>query len=359
MPARDDRSSRLADHGEAELPADHWLTAQLGSCPLTRLPIDALLPADSPRQGGTSHSHAELLAEVEGTLPPIVVHGPTMRVVDGMHRVRAAQARGQRDIAAKVYDGTERDAFVIAVKLNVQHGLPLGRAERVAAAERIVDSHPDWSNRMIASATGLSPSTVAQIRKRSSDSIDQLDARRGQDGRVRPLNSAAGRLLAGKLLAERPEASLRAVAREAGVSPSTVQDVRQRLRAGEHPLRDRQRIGTGGAGAVRPEPSRELQPQFVSDPVGRLADLKNDPALRFRDTGRVLLRWLDVHIGGMAHWDDIVHKVPEHLVGTVADLARSHAQAWSRFAEHLERRAIDDGRRARSSESDVGPVEKR
>jgi hypothetical protein len=55
------------------------------------------------------------------------------------------------------------------------------------------------------------------------------------------LDGAAGRRRATELLALRPDATLRQVAREAGISLSTARDVRQRLRRKENPIPSRQR----------------------------------------------------------------------------------------------------------------------
>jgi hypothetical protein len=60
------------------------------------LVIESLVLDMSPRQGGENDEHARALAEPEERLPPIVVHGPSMRVIDGIHRVRAAIIRGER-----------------------------------------------------------------------------------------------------------------------------------------------------------------------------------------------------------------------------------------------------------------------
>ena len=70
-----------------------------------------------------------------------------MRVIDGTHRLRAALLRGVDVIDVLYFDGPDADAFVLAVELNHTHGLPLSRADRTAAAERIIGSHPDWSDR--------------------------------------------------------------------------------------------------------------------------------------------------------------------------------------------------------------------
>lgn len=178
------------------------------------VPLMALLaPAISVRRNGESLAHVRLLADAETDLPPIVVHRPTMRVIDGMHRLRAAALRGSTEIEVRFYEGGEMDAFVLAVQANVTRGLPLSLAERTEAAARIVVSHPNWSDRLIATATGLAPTTVAGIRQRSTESMARVDGRIGKDGRVRPTNSAEGRRRVRTVMAERPGASLREIAK--------------------------------------------------------------------------------------------------------------------------------------------------
>jgi hypothetical protein len=140
--------------------------------------------------------------------------------------------RGEEKIEAKIYHGTDDDAFVFAVRLNVAHGLPLTRADRTAATLRIIESRPQWSDRMIATVVGLSAGTVAKVRRRSTAQNAQSNLRVGKDGRVRPVNSAVGRMKAAELLDEKPTSPIRAIAKEARVSPSTVHDVQQRLRVG-------------------------------------------------------------------------------------------------------------------------------
>jgi hypothetical protein len=91
---------------------------------------------------------------------------------------------------------------------------------------------------MIAITVGLSPRTVAKARHRSTAQSMQSNTRLGKDGRVRPINHAAGRLKVAALLADNPTLPIRAIAQQAGVSCSTVHNVRQRLRAGQHPTPD-------------------------------------------------------------------------------------------------------------------------
>ncbi len=252
--------------------------------------------------------------------------------------------RSEKEIEAQIYHGTDADAFVHAVRMNITHGLPLTRADRTAAAVRIIGSHPQWSNRMIATATGLSAGTIGTVRRRSTVQTAQSNKRVGKDGRARPIHSSAGRLKASELLAEKPTASIRAIAEEAGVSPSTVHDVRQRLRAGQDPAPERQRI-QGSPPTPRPPDARPPQgapgdrgSAGNADVAAILANLKGDPSLRFGDTGRSLLRWLDRYRVGMAGSNKITEIVPDHCAGSVAKLAREYARIWTELAAQLEER---------------------
>lgn len=318
-----------ADGGASGGCAD-WVRAELDGCPVEPVAVADLSAAGSPRRAGEDEAHVEALAEADGELPPILVHVPSMRVIDGAHRVRAARARGNTHVAARCYRGSEADAFVLSVCLNTAHGLPLTRADRRAAAQRILASHAQWSNRRIAAAAGLAAGTVAALRERSTDEDRQSNKREGRDGRRRPVDAAAGRRLAGKLLAEDPQASLRSIARRAGVSPATVQDVRRRLAAGDDPVPAQRR--------ARERPAAESRAWQVSAEELRqsLEQMKRDPALRFSETGRGLLRWLDRHAGGMGEWAEHARSVPSHSASPVANFARMYAAAWSDLAALLE-----------------------
>ncbi len=222
----------------------------------------SLRPADSPRLAGEDKAHIARLAETETPLPPILVDRRTMRVIDGMHRLMAASLQGRESIDVIFFDGSEADVFLRAVQENITHGLPLSQADRRAAAERIIASHPRMSDRAIGHSAGLAAKTVAAIRKSSSEEIPQSNARIGRDGRVRPLDSGAGRRRAAELLAQQPDASLRDVARAAGISPATVLDVRKRLERGQSPVPQKPAArqpapgpATATATAARPPPA--------------------------------------------------------------------------------------------------------
>jgi ParB-like chromosome segregation protein Spo0J len=305
--------------------------------------VDELEYADSPRLGGEDCDHVRALAELGPNLPPIIVHRKTMRVIDGMHRLRAAILNNQREIEVQFFDGTERDAFVLAVRTNIGHGLPLSLTDREAAARRIVMSHPQWSDRAIAEAAGLASTTVARIRHRMADVDSQPDARIGKDGRTRPISSAAGRREAGRLMADNPEASLREIAEKAGISPATARDVRERVRRGDDPVPLKQVQAERRQQAAQDEGRGETA---VHDRVQRqrrmremsliLQKLQRDPAVRRTDSGRMLLQWLNAHAVSAKEWDGIEAGIPPHCAALVADLAAICAKEWSRIAKTVK-----------------------
>ncbi len=155
--------------------------------------LDQLRRGPLVRVLGEDHAHARLLAWTPQDLPPILVHRSSMTVIDGMHRVMAARLRGDKAIAAHFFEGGDSEAFVAAVRANIEHGKPLSLADREQAAERIMLLHPDWSDRAIGETCALSPKTVAGVRRRATAESPQLPARTGKDGRARPLDPAPGR----------------------------------------------------------------------------------------------------------------------------------------------------------------------
>jgi hypothetical protein len=89
--------------GSSLLGAVLTLERQFDSVPVMTVAIGSLRGADSPRLSGESLRHTRLLAHSDALLPPIIVHRETMRVIDGMHRVRAALLRGEQEIQVRFY----------------------------------------------------------------------------------------------------------------------------------------------------------------------------------------------------------------------------------------------------------------
>jgi ParB-like chromosome segregation protein Spo0J len=306
------------------------------------LPISEVLPGDSPRLAGEDPEHVRLLAALQD-LPPILVHRGTMRVIDGMHRLRAARLRGDRTICAEFFEGDDDAAFLLAVDANIKHGLPLSLADREAAAGRILGIYQHWSDRAIAAATGLSPTTVSTIRRRSGGPAGGQGARVGRDGRVRPVDGAAGRLRASGVIARRPDASLRDIAREARVSVGTARDVRERLRAGRDPVLTSQRdtdteSGPSADGAAEPQPRGMGGVPLRVDWQSLQAKLSRDPAVKYADSGRAFVRWMEGHVVEPAEWAGLIDAVPPHWRNSVAEVARSCARAWLELARDLEQK---------------------
>ncbi|MFE1441868.1 ParB/RepB/Spo0J family partition protein [Streptomyces sp. NPDC058739] len=311
----------------------------LERAPVVMVQIAALATDGLLRLAGVDEDHVSALAESDTPFPPITVHQETMRVIDGVHRLMAAQSRGLTEIAVRFFRGGRQEAFVLSVAANTQHGLPLSRADRLIAAERILAAHPEWSDRAIASVSGLSAKKVGEIRRDRTASADTCVSRVGIDGRARPVNRAAGRELAGQLIRANPGASLRQIARAAGVSPSTVSDVRDRLRQGQDPVpvgvrrdsvpRERQDAQAGDHGAPKKEARSpgELLPLFDA--------LCKDPSLRFSETGRVILRMFDSCAAASRERSRILDSMPAHCREQVTELLLGYAEMWRGLALEL------------------------
>src|SRR6266571_447533 len=113
--------SACADRPGEKQAAGH---AEAGS-KIQWVPVGLLLAGDSPRLKGENAQHIRMLANSEVSLPAILVHRETMRVVDGMHRLRATLMKGQETIEVQFFEGSEDEAFIRAIAANTEHGLPL------------------------------------------------------------------------------------------------------------------------------------------------------------------------------------------------------------------------------------------
>lgn len=307
--------------------------------PVVKVPIAKLRVVDSPRRSGENREHARLMAGSGNPLPPILVHRPTMRVLDGTHRLRAAKLRGQQEIEARLIDGDEAISFVLAVQANTTHGLPLNLADRKAAATRILDSYPEWSDRKVASVAGLAHQTVAALRKRPRGQNDHLDARVGRDNHRYPSDIAERREAARKLLADDSGASLRKVARTARISPETVRRVRAELLSSNtvQPSRCGAPRANGSLHASG-DPSRR-QPNSKDkyhDEHSPWDALSADPAFRSTKSGRSLLRALSASRMLQDNDQYLIDNIPPHCRTWVLAAAEECARAWQRFADAIK-----------------------
>ena len=371
---------------------------------LERLPardvlVNMLSAGMSLRRSGTDAAHIRLLADAAGSveLPPILVQIDGYRVIDGLHRLEAAKLRGDSSIRARFVDCSNSEALVIAMKANGSHGLPLSKSDRMSGAQRVLSSHPDWSDRAVARITGLSAKTIASLREKSSEATSLDGKRIGRDGRRRPVGPGEGRLRAAEYIAEHPNAPLRQVARETDVSLGTVHDVSARLRRGESPERSGRRTADA---AAQPQPLRSVHPVQPVQPVHPVrsvqlsgepsrpvsavpggefpggadcggaahvplrvassidsapqrrnhtdeipawttvaAKMAADPTIRYTAGGREFLRWMQLHAAEPDDgWRELVDAVPAHWLGVIAPIAERIGKEWSLLAEGLKTR---------------------
>ncbi|CAL9677285.1 Transcriptional regulator NovG [Streptomyces sp. enrichment culture] len=309
---------------------------------ITQVPISRITVVGSLRTVGEDPRHINALAEVCSELPPIVIHRKTMTVIDGVHRLRAVENSGATHISAVLFNGDEREAFVLAVKLNSNHGLPLSLADRKAAARHMLADFPEWSNRRLAGVVGLSDKTIAALRRRSGAELPHPTAvRLGRDGVAYPLAAGEGRSRALTYLAAHPDASAQEVARAAHISLTTAKDARKRARAvQEGPQAAEPDAGpVPEAAAGRPAIVKRPRPHPVcADPSRAVRRLRADPSLRFTEVGRKLLRTLDPSAPQPHDWAAMANSLPIHCAPLIAELARHHAESWRLLAESLTER---------------------
>ncbi|UWS69871.1 hypothetical protein [Streptomyces noursei] len=183
---------------------------------------------------------------------------------------------------------------------------------------------------------GLSPAAARCVRRRVT-----------RDGRV----GCPGRRLASTLLMEKPDASLREVAKAAGISTGTVRDVRQRLQRNENPVPPRQRRAELNAAQEVEIPA--TMDGGTSTAIGALDQktatqaLTRDPQLRMSEEGRLLLRLFATRVVDKQQRQRLIEWIPSRWRRTVTELAYSCSRDWYQFAKQLE---VRDERKAADNE---------
>lgn len=197
--------------------------------------------------------------------------------------------------------------------------------DRKHHATRLLAEHPEWSTRRIAVAAGLAPGTVGRLR----GAAHPTEVRISRNGRRRAVDTGRGRRIASDVLAAEPSISLREAARKAGVSPSTVRNVRNQMRHADD--RAVPRPIAGGRGSGRP-----ASPGVVGHLL--VAKLCMDPALRYTLTGRRLLAGL-LAAGAIEDNDlaELARSLPAHCIALIAAAAVDCARTWQEFADMVRR----------------------
>ncbi len=275
----------------------------------------------SPRLGGVNAEHVRTLVTTDGDWPPLLVTRHEGLIIDGVHRYEAAKLLHWKTIPCVRLEMTPAEAFVEAVRLNAAHGLPLTLKDRRHAAQVILASHGDWSDRRIAELCAISHTTVAGLRAEDAcptGSSGRMDARQGKDGRLRPVDRVQTHDRIVRAIEAEPEASLRRLAKIAQSSPETVRLVKKRL-------------------ASAASADREL-PGDSTAMIGRCQERwLADSALQSTDTGLHFLTWFTRTAVDeqTIEWIDCI---PLSRVYEIADEARRRSEVWDTFAAALESR---------------------
>jgi hypothetical protein len=305
--------------------------------------LDELRRGRSPRREEINGEHVRLFVQLKGRWPPILVMRADLTVVDGLHRYYAARMLGHTHIACRLFDGGSNAAFVESVRCNIHQGLPLTMSERKDAAARILEIYSDWSDRRVAIACGLAPGTVSRIREQCGCSTvenDQLNRRKGSDGRSRPVDVFELRSQIARALANSSEASDREIARSVGAAPATVSSVRRQVTA--EPAAGRLRASSKRAEGARCVASVRDDIEGNGHPDKHRSRTKKgdwtaDSALIAMPHGDVFADWLDRTMIA-EEWRPYLGHVPLSRIYELADEARRRAACWLAFADAMETR---------------------
>jgi hypothetical protein len=285
------------------------------------------------REKRFDENHLAALLELEGDWPPITIWGPKRMVIDGNYRVAAARRLGLAKLMAWTFSGSESDAFAESLRLNAAHGLPLTQTERLRAVTRVVSDHPEWSDRRIAAACGVSSATAAKAR--GALAVDEPCApihsvrRIGLDGRARPLSPAATRQRIVEALTAEPDASLREIAAIVGSSPETVRTMRRLLAnsSDRDPIcADRDLPSIPHADSCRP-------PKSSASGVVTI-----DAAILSSPRGDEFAEWF-ANTKISSEWQAFATSLPLSRVYVIADEALRRAREWEEFARTLHSRS--------------------
>jgi ParB-like chromosome segregation protein Spo0J len=292
-----------------------------GASGLLTMRLSALQVLPSLREDTLREHRIEALLAAPDAWAPILVRRADLTIVDGQHRIAAARRLDRTEIEAELFDGDAEAAFLEFVQRHARLREGLNRRERRSAARRVLDTHREWSDRRIAELCGISPKTVAELRRElpEVDGEEAGDVRVGRDGRARPVDAAARRALIVAALRERPDASLRAIARTVGVSPETVRSVRTDL--------------------GRTSPPRPVLPPPTWRPAPEPEPWQPDAAFLSREDSAATAAFFERTDVCDAELNHHVRTIPLSRVYEVADEARRRAAFWLRLAQSVESQA--------------------
>lgn len=306
------------------------LVDKVGTGEVVSLDPGSLKYGPAIRRERISIDHVNRLRAVLDACPPIVVAHPRMTIVDGHHRVSAAGLE-RVAVRAVLVSLAEDEVFEAAVKANVTHGLTLTTEERKSNAAKMLKDSPDWSDRRIAEACGLSATTVGELRSKVGNrSPGQLPTSRrvGADNRKRPADPGAQRVTITAEISSDPEASDRQIAARTGASHRTVSAHRRRL-------------------AAVPDAPADAPPSVGELVVMAPVVWKDEKACQRTDATREFARFMDrfTRWNNTSFYEWVTKQAPEcpaDLRTEAASVARSMSAAWARLADELSKHNLTE-----------------
>lgn len=158
--------------------------------------VDQRLQVRKALDNPTVEKYKDLYIE-RGHFMPITVGqvqgtGP-IYLVDGFHRHAAvSQLPGRSlDCFVKAFDSFD-DMFEEALKANMQHGLSLTEDERRDGILKVIQRHPEESQRQLADRCGCGRTTIQRYQNQLAQvgQFERPETVKGKDGKVRPTTVA-------------------------------------------------------------------------------------------------------------------------------------------------------------------------
>ena len=104
--------------------------------------------------------------------PPLTIYFDSKRNVlaDGFHRFEAHKKLGHPKVPCEVREGTSEDAILYAATdANRAHGLRRTQLDKRKAVQTVMRLKPEWKNRQIAKAVGVSHTFVNNLRQAATE----------------------------------------------------------------------------------------------------------------------------------------------------------------------------------------------
>jgi hypothetical protein len=130
----------------------------------------------------------------------VIFDGTNYWLADGFHRLYAALRLGRATIDCRVFEGTLREAILVALKANSAHGLRRTTGDKQRAVTLVL-ADEEWSKkstRWIAEVCGVGRKFVEAVRRQLAPGATHPEVgeagpthRLGQDGKLRPVGRVA------------------------------------------------------------------------------------------------------------------------------------------------------------------------